>query len=395
MVTAGTADRCETAGVTSATGDLRGRDGSSRRIALTLEHCWHRVPGGTGRASAMTARGLAARTDVDPIGVTAWHRRRPDAPFDPRVPIRHVPLPRLGLYESWHRLRRPRVELLTGRATALVHATGGVIPPTRLPLVVTVHDLAWIHYPQYFTARGLRFFERAHQLTVAEAAMVLCPSEATRRDCLAHGIEADRLRVVPWGVESPAVDDDHVAVALARLGLGDRPFVLVVGTVEPRKNLGALVSAMARLDRGARGADLVVVGPDGWHGELAALEAQAAGRVRLMGFVDDPTLWALYRGAAVFCYPSLFEGFGMPVLEAMAAGCTVVTSSGTACEEVVGTAGATVAPDDIDGLSSAIGDLLSDPERRAELGRAAQERARSYTWSATAEATVSAYREVW
>ncbi len=343
----------------------------------------------------MTARGLATRSDIDPIGVAAWHRRRPDAPFDPRVPIRHVPLPRLGLYEAWHRARRPRVELLTGRDTALVHATGGVIPRTRLPLVVTVHDLAWIHYPEYFTARGLRFFERAHELTVAEAAMVLCPSDATRRDCLAHGIRADRLRVVPWGVEAPAADDDHFATVLARLGLDRRPFVLAVGTVEPRKNLGTLVDAMARLGGDTPAIDLVVVGPDGWHGELAALEARAAGRVRLLGFVDDPTLWALYRGAALFCYPSLFEGFGMPVLEAMAAGCAVVTSAGTACEEVVGAAGMTVAPDDIEGLSRVIGDLLIDPDRRAELGAAARERALTYTWSATAAATVSAYREVW
>ncbi len=371
------------------------------RVALTVEHCWHRVPGGTGRATARLVRALAEHPEVDPVGVSAWHRSAPTPEFDPGLPRRRVPMPRLAVYASWHRLRLPRIEWISG-AVSLVHATGGAIPPTRRPLVVTVHDLAWIRYPSMFTSRGLRLFERAHDLTVRHADLVLCPSIATLDDCAANGVAAERLRLVPWGVDTPALpgvaEGDAVRSGVAegdavraRYGL-DRPFVLAVGTLEPRKNLGALIRAMNEV---ASPADLVIVGPSGWNDELSRLQDESGDRVRFTGFVDDATLSALYAAAAVFCYPSRFEGFGLPVLEAMAHGAAVVTSTGTATAEVVGGTGVTIDPDDVAGLAAALDELLADPARRATLGAAARTRAATYTWSATAAATVAAYRELW
>jgi glycosyltransferase involved in cell wall biosynthesis len=279
----------------------------------------------------------------------------------------------------------------------VIHATGMAIPPRSAPLVVTVHDLAFVHHPEHATGHGRRFFERSLELTRRDADLVLCPSEATRRDCLAHGFDPDRVRVVPWGVDLPAkgaalAAGDAVDARLARYGLADTCFVLFVGTVEPRKNLGALVDAFEQLHR--RDVVLAIGGPAGWNEDLRERLGPVLSRTRVLGFVPPEDLPLLYERAAVFCYPSLLEGFGMPVLEAMAAGAAVVTSIGTATEEVAGSAALTVDPRDPNAIATALSALLDDPARRAELGAAARERARTFTWARTAALTKAAYRAV-
>lgn len=362
------------------------------RVAATLEQCWHEVPGGTATSALRQVAALDARDDVSIVGVAARHHEPPPEAFRPSVPVEHLPLPRLALYESWHHLRRPKVERATGPLD-VVHATGVAVPATDAPLVVTVHDLAPVHLPELFTARGRSFFRRAHELARRHADLVLCPTEVTRLDCIANGFREDRLRVVPWGVEVPAqpLAPATVAEVRTRLGLPER-YLLWVGTIEPRKDVPVLLDAFARLDD--PDVHLVLVGPEGWHEDLAEHVAPVAERCHLTGFVSGADLEALYAGAEAFCLPSRFEGFGMPALEAMAHATPVVTTAGTSVEEVVGDAGALVPVGDAAALAGAIDELLSDPAGARSLGERGRARARTFTWAQTAALTVAAYHEV-
>jgi glycosyltransferase involved in cell wall biosynthesis len=364
------------------------------RAAVVIEQSWHRVPGGTAGATLGQIRAVAAAGGVDQVGVAARHARPAPEAWRPPIPVHHLLLPRQALYRAWHRLRWPPVERATGPVD-VVHATGYAIPPRTAPLVVTMHDLAWRRDPSLFTRNGVRFFESGLRCVIDDADLVLCPSRATLEDCAAAGIGRDRLRHVPWGMTVPDVSDDDVAAARARHGLGDRRYVLSVGTLEPRKNLPRLVEAFARLRFAHRDVTLVVVGPDGWGESLADVAARLGDRVRLTGFVPQNELAALYRGASVVCYPSLWEGYGLPVAEALGAGAPVVTSAGTATEELVaGGAGLAVDPRDVDAIADAVTSILDDDalaERLRESGRA---RAAATTWEGTAAATIAAYQEV-
>lgn len=303
--------------------------------------------------------------------------------------MRHLPLPRPVLYELWHAVRWPRVDSATD-GVDVVHAIGGAIPAARAPLVVTVHDLAFLHHPDLFTRHGLRFFERALELTRDLAAAVCVPSMATLEDCVSAGIERSRIHHVPWGVGTTCVGDGDVAAARERFGITGR-YVVVVGTREPRKNLNGLLRAWRRLDRDT--VDLVVVGPAGW-GDAVDPDL-LDDRVTITGFVEGEVRDALYRGAVVSAYPSLFEGFGLPVLESMALGCPVVTSSGTATGELVATGGGVaVDPRDPDAIAGALARFLDDASFRDEEARRAGEIAGSYTWDRTAEQTLDCYRGV-
>lgn len=357
---------------------------------MTLEQCWHRVPGGTATSALRTAAAVEALVDdgVEQVGVAAYHRRPPVDAFRPPVPVRHLPVPRRLLYETWHASARPRVELATGRVD-VTHATGVAVPGTRAPLVVTVHDLGFRHRPEHYTRHGVRFFERALELTRRRAALVLCPSDATRRECVEAGIADDRLRVVPWGVSSTPVAPAALDAVRVRHGIQGR-YVLWVGTIEPRKNLPALLGAFRRLPEDVT---LVLAGPAGWHEDLTVHREGLEHRVRLTGFVTGADLAALYAGAEVFCYPSLLEGFGMPVLEAMAQGAPVVTSAGTSTEEVAGDAALVVPPTDEEALADALLRVLEDPALAGRLRTAGSARAAAYTWERTARETVAAYQD--
>lgn len=366
-------------------------DSTAMRVAVPLEQCWHEVPGGTARASIDLVAALDARDDVDVVGVSAWHRSPPPAPWVPPVPVRPVRLPRLVLYETWHGLRRPLVESVTGPID-VCHVLGGAVAGTRAPLVATVHDLAFLHHPELFSRHGVRFFERALAIIRAEAAAVAVPSAATLEDCVAAGIDRDRLRHVPWGIEMRNVDEGDVAAVRRRFGI-ERTHVVVVGTLEPRKNLARLLEAWALLDRDEL--ELVVVGPPGWGDALGPGQGDPPRNVTFTGFVDDATRDALYAGAVASVYPSLFEGFGLPVLESMALGCPVVTSAGTATEELVADgAGIAVDPTDTTAIAAGIATVVDDADRRDRMRFTARARAGTYTWDRAADATVTMYQDV-
>jgi glycosyltransferase involved in cell wall biosynthesis len=257
-----------------------------------------------------------------------------------------------------------------------------------------VHDLAYLDYPELFSRAGVRFFRRALALALEEATLVLCSSLATLARCREAGFDEERLRQVPLGVRArPAAGADIVRVRDA-YGLRGR-YVLWTGTVEPRKNLGGLLRAFGSLDEEV---DLALVGPTGWNedleGLLAGLPAPARGRVRRLGWVPGDDLGPLYAGADVFCFPSLLEGFGFPVVEAMAQGTPVVTSRGTSTEELVrGEAGIAVDPRSTEEIAAALDRVLRDPGLAASLGAAGRARAAEYTWERTADLVAAAYAE--
>ena len=241
-----------------------------------------------------------------------------------------------------------------------------------VPLVVTVHDLAVFRHPEAFNRRSRTYSRAVVPRVLAAARRVIAVSEFTRRELReVLGIPDAKIRVVPNAV-GPEFDPHGTA------DTGE--YVLAVGTLEPRKNLARLVEAT----RAAR-VELRVVGARGWGG----VEVSGNG-VRWLGDVPDDRLAELYRGAVCVAYPSLYEGFGLPVLEAMACGVPVVTSAGGATEEVAGGAAILVDPSDPASIAAGLEEASS---RRDELARLGLDRARAFSWAETAAATADVYRE--
>ncbi len=351
-------------------------------IAYTLEQCWRRVPGGTGIAAIEVARELALWSDVEVIGVAGRHRHPPTDGFAPPIAVNSLPIGGPLLVESWLRLGWPKVESVVDNAD-IVHSTTIIPPATSLPLVVTIHDLAFLRHPDFFTARGNKVFRRSLDIMLNKADMVLCSSQATLDDCVTAGFNSDRLRHVPLGVRAQTITDSDRTRVRATYEL-PKEFVLFVGTLEPRKNLTRLIEALGSL-RDAP--PLVVVGMAGWGDETPS----TAHDVRFTGFVPANDLPALYEACTVFAFPSILEGYGLPVIEAMAHGAAVVTSLGTSTEEVAGGAAVLVDPLSVESIAAGLAEALTNID---ELRIGGITRAAEVAWSATAEATMNAYREV-
>ena len=252
-------------------------------------------------ASAAEAAGLSGRPGIVSLG-----------------------LPRPLLYDAWHVLGLPPLGLADRRhgGVDVVHAPSVAVPPRgRTPLVVTVHDVAPAQYPETFSRRGRRFHAQGLAAAARRADVVIAVSHAAADEIVAHSTIPDgRIRVIPNGVDMIEVTDAQRRRTIDRFGLGDAPYVLWVGSLEPRKGVGTLVAAMGRTGGSAR---LVLAGYPGWlsDGLIDPGDRDALGdRLRQLGQVDEVDLWALYAGATVFALPSRHEGFGLPVLEAMSQG---------------------------------------------------------------------------
>ena len=214
------------------------------------------------------------------------------------------------------------------------------------------------------------------------------PSRSTADDCVAAGLPAAQITVIPHGSRPERRTTSDVADFRARHSL-ERDYVMWCGTIEPRKNVPALLAAFAAAAHTLADVDLVLVGPAGWGDAPVVPTGLAPERVRMLGHLSRADLHTAYAGAAVFCYPSLREGFGLPVLEAMQHGVPVVTSQGTACTEVAGEAGLLVNPRDPQDIASG---LVAAFRGRDELSQRSRERAGGFTWEAAAASTADVYR---
>ncbi len=358
-------------------------------VALGLTQCWHRVPGGTATSILDLASALRADGAVHVVGVGPRSASAP-RPEPPEVEVRRLPLGLPWLYDAWTRFGRPRMGAVVPEAD-LVHATVPIAPPReRVPLVATVHDVLPMSHPEWFTGRGAALMRRGLASIAARAEVVVVPSESTRRGCVEHGFDEDRIRVVPWGSAAATVPDDaEVARVLDRHGVAG-PFVCFVGTAEPRKGLAVLADALISLGR--RDLTLVLAGPVGWGDADSGRLGSVPGPVLRLGHVDRADLAALERAAEAVVLPSLAEGFGLPVLESMAAGAVVVTTSDTACGEVAGDAAVTTPAGDAHALAEALAAVLDDEAACDRLRERAPARAATFSWGATAQGVLEAYR---
>ena len=311
-----------------------------------------------------------------------------------RRTLPHTPLVRIPLTLSAELRRRP-VDLLHVQYTA---------PPLApCPVVATVHDLSFEHIPETFKRRSRVQLRLTVRATARRAAHVIAPSEFTRRDLLeTYGLDPGRVTAVPLAVAPhfrPALDGGELERVRRRYGIAGE-YVLAVGSIQPRKNLARLVRAYSSL-HAARGRSnlpqLVLVGRKAWLYDetLRAIEEGGVGEsVVLTGYVSEGDLPALYTGALCFAYPSYFEGFGLPPLEAMSCGAPVLTGNLTSLPEVVGDAGLTVDPFDTGAIASALARLIDDAALRADLRERGLRRARDFDWRETARMTLQIYRRV-
>ncbi len=313
----------------------------------------------------------------------AVHRSR----WDTRSPWRRI---------LWEQTRLAgltrRLDLLHGLAFA---APLGATCPT----VITVHDLSFLRFPAAFRPFNRLYLSLVTRWSTQRAARVITVSESTRQDVIALcGVPAERVVAVPNGVSEQFVPAEPAAVAefRARAGLPER-FILFLGTLEPRKNITGLLDAyaLARETSPEPLPKLFIAGGKGWYYDTIfarVAELGLNGDVSFPGFVPGEELPWWYRAAEVFVYPSQFEGFGLPVLEAMACGTPVITSDASSLPEVAGDAAVLVRPEDTRSLVDALLCVLADPQQRAAMRMAGLHQAARFSWSRTATETIAVYR---
>jgi glycosyltransferase involved in cell wall biosynthesis len=358
------------------------------RVGLHADAVGHAIPGGIGSYVRCLVDELV-NDPKDGVDVRLLAARGTKLPADwPDGIIASSSLPLRAMYALWNVLRGPGLE-----GYDVVHATGLVIPPARSArLVATIHDDTVERFSELVPRFWRALYRRGFRIALREAAVLCANSEATKRRLVReYGIDADRVAITPL---APLVSPGHSqdATVLGRHGIRD-PYVLHVGTLEPRKNQAALVRAFAA----ARLVEhqLVCAGVPGWGAEeiqAAIASSGKADRIVVTGRVSDDELAALYASADAFAFPSVYEGFGMPLVEALAYGLPAVTSNDEALRELGADAVITIDPSDEAGFARALIRICTDDELRSELRAAGRARAAHYTWKACAEATRSAWR---
>ena len=364
------------------------------RVAVHVDQLFSPAPGGIGTYIRELVPRLGPEADVR-LFHSRFDREPPEA-WMAALPRTELPRsPRL-LYPGWNTLGRPALPEVLHRADVVHAPLPAAIPPASpgQKLVVTVHDLAFRVVPRAFPARWLLLYRLGARRAVTRADAIIVPSESTKRDLVRlQRADAERVHVIPLAAALPQAQTDPDE-RLGRLKV-PHPYVLFVGTLEPRKNLVRLVRAYRRaVAHGGFPHALVLVGPLGWQTDalLREIRAPGPGEVVLTGGASPEQLDALYRGADLFAYPSLYEGFGLPVLEAMARGVPSIVSASSSLPEVAGDAAHLVNAGSVHGIASAIERLLSDTAEAERLAKAGLARAEEFSWDRTAEQTLAVYR---
>lgn len=322
----------------------------------------------------------------------------------------HFAAPHLSLRSSAWPLRRPLARIaweqsalpvaLAQMGADLVHGLVNVLPlATNVPGVVTVHDLSFVRMPEKLPPAKRFYLTRLCRASVARARRVIAVSRQTADDLMAcFGTPAGKIEVVYNGVGQDFQPGSQVETAKFRLSSGlERPFLLYLGTLEPRKNLVRLIDGYAcwrEQDPVGQGVDLVLAGAKGWYYDEIYQRVRGLGLERAVhfpGFIPARDLPRWYQSAQAFIYPSLFEGFGLPVLEAMACGVPVICSDAPSLLEVAGDAALVFPAQETDGLVNALMALFSDEKTRDELARRGWERARLFSWERAAQETLAVY----
>ncbi len=318
------------------------------------------------------------------------------------VSHRRLPLPDRYQTILWHRLRLPlAVEFLTGPLD-IFHAPNFLLPPVRRArTLVTIHDLAFLVRPQFAFPDLQRFLTQAVPRSLARADHILADSDASRQDAIRlFGLAPGRITVVGAGVEARfrPLENASLYEIRRKYRLPESPFVLSVSTLEPRKNLDGLVRAFVEArKRAGLEHHLVIAGGKGWLYESIFAEVKrlhAGDFVHFPGFVDDADLPALYNLSELFAFPSHYEGFGLPVLEALACGRPVLCTDTSSLPEIAGDAARLIPTGDEAALTEALAELLTDEAARGELCRRGPVQAAPWTWTAAADRLVKVYRSL-
>jgi glycosyltransferase involved in cell wall biosynthesis len=364
------------------------------RVALFAEQLLQDIPGGIGTyVRALLRRLPPSGVELEPV--VALHRFA--ALTQAGMPhARRLPYPRELLYRRWLRGGRPAI----GGEASVVHAPSLAFPPRDgRPLVVTVHDVIFLEQPEHFPEAGATFHKRMLD-RIGDADLVIVPSKATADALATLDPPPERVRVVPMGTDLEPPPPEEREQILERLKV-ERPYVLWLGTLEPRKNPEGVVRGFVHaLDDGVPDAGdlrLYMVGPRGWwSGDVGELIGSRGFGDRIRRLDEQPTAVkaALYAEASVFVFPSFAEGFGLPVLEAMACGAPVVTSNRSSLPEVAGSAAELCDPTDDASIGNAIGKILRDQDLAQDLRRLGYRRAKEFSWDRTAAQTVACYQEV-
>lgn len=304
------------------------------------------------------------------------------------------------LHRIWHRACLPiPIEAVLGRVD-LLHEPDFVLPPTlpRTPTLLTVHDLSFIRDPDSAFPPLRRYLNRVVPRSVARATRVLADSLATKNDlCELLGAPPEKITVMYGGVDArfqPVREPQRLAALRVKYRLGTEPFILGLGTIQPRKNYRRLIQAFSNLKPRMPDLKLIIAGGKGWLYDDIFAEVERLGlkdQVLFPGLVDDEDLPALYSAAELMAYPSLYEGFGLPVLEAMACGTPVVTSNVSSLPEVSGEAALLVNPTDVEAITEAMRRLLQDADLRRQIVARGFEQARQFTWDRAARQLLGMY----
>jgi glycosyltransferase involved in cell wall biosynthesis len=321
-------------------------------------------------------------------------RQRPPLRLPANFRARLIPFPRLWTHA------RLSIEMLAA-APDLLFVPAHVVPLAHPRTVVTIHDLGYRAFPDAHPWRSRQYLAWSTRWSASVARRIIVPSEATARDLQeAYRIPRQKITVIPHGYHPRfrPLPNDEIALGLARLGL-TQPYILALGTLQPRKNLARTLDAFARLCATGWPGRLVLVGRRGWLADplfasITRPVSPAYGRIDLTGYLPDDDLPLVYNGATALAFPSLYEGFGLPALEAMACGVPVLTSNTSSLPEVVGDAALTVDPLDTSAIADGLTRLANDPALRAMLRIRGVERAARFSWERAAHKTLAVLEEV-